>query len=105
MSDLINRDEAIQAILDTMTLSDDLDTIKWHMRDSLKAVPSEETPGVIKCKDCVYYGTSFGGVECGGYCMKLEYTSRDPHDFCSWAEEGENDYQRKLKEKEASDDD
>lgn len=89
MSDLIRRDDAIEAILDTMTLSDDLDTIKWHMLDSLKEVPSEETPGVIKCKDCKHYGTMRWGLDIGGYCSKLEYTSREPHDFCSMAERKE----------------
>jgi hypothetical protein len=96
MSDLINRDDAIQAILDTITLSDDLDTIKWHMIDSLKEVESADPPGFIRCKDCKHFSTSFRGVECGGYCRMLEYTSREPDDFCSWAEEGENDYQRRM---------
>lgn len=49
----------------------------------------------IKCKDCKHFGIMRCGVDVGGYCMKLEYTTREPNDFCSWAEEGDNEYQRK----------
>lgn len=55
------------------------------------AIDIVENDNRIKCKDCKHFGTMRLGVECGGYCSKLEYTSREPHDFCSWAERKDNE--------------
>lgn len=104
MSDLISREDAINEIFDTTTVSDDPDMLKAHIIANIKAMPSEDAPSVIRCKDCKHYGVvEYEGDVCH-FCRELEYTTREPDDYCSWAEEGENDYQRKLKEKEASHD-
>ena len=55
----------------------------------------EESGKVIRCKDCRHYGAMVGLKGAVTYfCGALEYTTREPDDFCSWAEEGENAWQR-----------
>ena len=43
---------------------------------------------LIRCKDCIHYGHSIGGVETLGYCKKTEYMTKKDDDFCSWGERG-----------------
>lgn len=41
---------------------------------------------LIRCKDCIHYGKTIGGIECQGYCKKTEYMTKKDDDFCSWGE-------------------
>lgn len=52
--------------------------------DLLEDAPTVDAVSVVRCKDCVSYGTSIAGVPCQGYCKQLEYTTRKDDDFCSW---------------------
>ena len=31
---------------------------------------------LIRCKDCIHYGKTVGGIECQGYCKKTEYMTK-----------------------------
>lgn len=65
----------------------DLDELPETKAELLRMIDQEETidaEPVVRCKDCVSYGTSISGVPCEGYCKQLEYTTRKDGDFCSW---------------------
>ena len=58
------------------------DTVTLNSPISIQA----EMVAVVRCKDCKHYGVmKFEGDECH-FCRELEYTTREPHDFCSWGE-------------------
>ena len=61
------------------------DTVTLNSPISIQA----EMVAVVRCKDCKHYGVmKFEGDECH-FCRELEYTTREPDDFCSWAERRE----------------
>lgn len=90
MDDYISREEAI-AIYD----DDEYATPEYHVPipviiQNLKDLPSVDAVKVIRCKDCRYYSNG----ECEsvemwqnlcGETTEVEYISRYPNDFCSYA--------------------
>ena len=105
MSDLISRQEAIDAInrWDKFGVDERNRIVRWHeglvpyvhLRDVLAAIvnlPSAQ-PEIIRCKDCLY-GTEIRNYQDAYYC-------RNPHqnqaylvhsmEFCSYAERKDNE--------------
>lgn len=68
----------------------DVQAYEMGWNDALDAVadsaPTVDAVEVVRCKDCIHYGKTIGGIECQGYCKKTEYMTKKDDDFCSWGE-------------------
>ena len=84
MSDLIDRDAAIDTLADMPCKSDE-DGYVWIVRSDawarIDALPSAQ-PEIIRCKDCEYYELT----EWVAHRCNLLGRSVYGNDFCAWAE-------------------
>ena len=98
MSDLISRQDAIEAVA-TVTMSIHLSNV---LCDKLLALPSADAVEVVRCKDCKYrhedecpmqFEEQYDIDEGDGYYdtnyIVHDYTQDDG--FCSWGERMSND--------------
>ena len=81
-TDLISRQAAIEALIDTFTYIDPMALI-----EVISKVPSAR-PGLIRCKDCKQYRRWIDTDIC--FCDRNE-SNMMPDDFCSYGERREDE--------------
>lgn len=89
MSDLIDRQAAIDALGEKPLVWDDLSDFdlgkaaQWSDDvDAIKELPSAQ-PEIVRCKDCVHYDLAKNGYN--GQCNR-QYAVFTAYDFCSYGE-------------------
>ena len=76
MSDLIDRQAAIDAVNTIFAVTPTQKDVVMDCIEAIVAVPSAQ-PEIIRCKECKYWDVS-------GYCV--DFMTQDENGFCSWAE-------------------
>lgn len=87
MSDLINRQAAIDAVNKIAPVNAEYDCTLLDILDVryvLTELPSAE-PEIIRCKDCKYWQDNNGGYF-NDECRWWNEETPEPDDFCSYAE-------------------
>ena len=81
MSDLISRQDTIDAIVHELDMIDHVPQwVSDRLVKALSGVPSIDAVQVIRCKDCKYYKENT--LACSRYGLEDD-------DYCSWAERRE----------------
>lgn len=83
MSELIRREDAIEAVADYF---DKLKVARRYAKSVLNHVPSVDAVEVVRCRDCEYYIPSNRRIRCG---FLSGYVEDD--DYCSYGERNTND--------------
>ena len=68
-----------------------VDISKKKLEEALRSCVAEESNviEVIRCKDCIHYGTDVVGHPCDegtGYCKVTEWTHHTDDEYCAWGE-------------------
>ena len=95
MDDLINRQDAIDALDGEITItgSANAEAVKGYVRlvaDRLNRLPSAQ-PEIIRCKDCKYQSKGQNECETWNLCgyRPWQYTPTTDEHFCGYAERRE----------------